>query len=87
MNNLQIKTKCDSCINAETIAQQPQIFVVATAPQEAQQPATQTVKYETQETQVTSQTGQGTLGTQNSIPIGVKAVTGTTGIHNLKFRP
>lgn len=73
----QVKTKCDNCISAENIAaQQPQIFVVAAAPQEAQN-STQTVKYETQETQVTSQTPQASLGTQNSIPIGVKAVTGT----------
>lgn len=77
--SFQMKTKCETCLSAESIAhQQPQIFVVAAAPQET---ATQTVKYEQDPatTQVVaSQTSQANLGTQNSIPIGVKSVTGKT---------
>ncbi|CAH1993376.1 unnamed protein product [Acanthoscelides obtectus] len=52
-----MKVRCENCLSAEAI--QPQIFVVATA-------ETSTVKYEETHTQTT------TLGTQNSIPIGVK---------------
>lgn len=73
-----MKTKCETCLSAESIAHQPQIFVVAAAPQETA--TTQTVKYEPDPvtTQVvTSQTSQANLGTQNSIPIGVKTVTGS----------
>lgn len=73
-----MKTKCETCLSAESIAHQPpQIFVVAAAPQETT--TTQTVKYEQDPvtTQVvTSQTSQTNLGTQNSIPIGLKSVTG-----------
>nr|XP_023022526.1 zinc finger protein 160-like [Leptinotarsa decemlineata] len=53
-----MKVKCENCLSAEAI--QPQIFVVATAPDTS-------VKFE-------ESTGTQTqaLGTQNSIPIGVK---------------
>lgn len=53
-----MKVKCETCLSAESI--QPQIFVVATAPDSS------TVKFEESTTQTT------TLGTQNAIPIGVK---------------
>ncbi|XP_030747427.1 zinc finger protein 98-like isoform X5 [Sitophilus oryzae] len=56
-----MKVKCENCLNAEAI--QPQIFVVAAAPE------TPTVKFE--ESSTGTQT-QSTLGTQNSIPIGIK---------------
>lgn len=77
-----MKIKCETCLSAESIAQQqPQIFVVATAPADASgQPPT--VKYEPEPvtTQVVTtqqqQAQQTNLGTQNTIPIGVKTVTG-----------
>ncbi|KAB0791544.1 hypothetical protein PPYR_03344 [Photinus pyralis] len=56
-----MKVKCETCLSAEAI--QPQIFVVATAPD-----ATTTVKFEESTgTQTTSN-----LGTQNTIPLAVK---------------
>ncbi|XP_056641336.1 zinc finger protein 665-like isoform X1 [Diorhabda sublineata] len=55
-----MKVKCENCLSAEAI--QPQIFVVAAAPDA-------TVKYE--ETTGT-QTQTQALGTQNTIPIGIK---------------
>lgn len=74
-----MKVKCENCLNAEAI--QPQIFVVATAPDNT------TVKFE-ESTGTQTQTNLGGLfyknsfeilnifnvflGTQNSIPIGVK---------------
>lgn len=56
----EFQVKCETCLSAEAI--QPQIFVVATAPD------TSTVKFE--ESTGTQTTAN--LGTQNSIPIGVK---------------
>ncbi|XP_060533453.1 zinc finger protein 62-like [Cylas formicarius] len=54
-----MKVKCENCLSAEAI--QPQIFVVAAAPETA-------VKFE----ESTGTQTQSNLGTQNSIPIGVK---------------
>lgn len=77
-----MKTKCETCLSAESIAQQqPQIFVVATAPPQDANGQPQTVKYEaepvtTQVVTTQQQTSQANLGTQNTIPIGVKTVTG-----------
>ncbi|XP_044763269.1 zinc finger protein 723-like isoform X2 [Coccinella septempunctata] len=61
-----MKVKCESCLSAEAI--QPQIFVVATAPD------TSTVKFEESTgTQTTSTNLEFQItGTQNTIPIGVK---------------
>lgn len=60
-----MKTKCETCLSAEAIQPQ-QIFVVASAPADA------TVKFEettATQTQTASNVG---IGTQNTIPIGVK---------------
>ncbi|XP_066153615.1 transcription factor Clamp-like isoform X2 [Euwallacea fornicatus] len=58
-----MKVKCENCLSAESI--QPQIFVVAAAPEPAP-----TIKFEESTgTQTQSPTA---LGTQNSIPIGIK---------------
>lgn len=56
-----MKVKCETCLSAEAI--QPQIFVVATAPD-----ATSTVKFE----ESTGTQTSSNLGTQNTIPLAVK---------------
>ncbi|KAL1502611.1 hypothetical protein ABEB36_007730 [Hypothenemus hampei] len=58
-----MKVKCENCLSAESI--QPQIFVVAAAPDPTP------VKFE-ESTGTQTQNSTSSLGTQNSIPIGIK---------------
>ncbi|XP_050309083.1 zinc finger protein 678-like isoform X2 [Anthonomus grandis grandis] len=72
-----MKVKCETCLSAEAI--QPQIFVVAAAPEPQ-------IKFE-ESTGTQTQNPNATLGTQNSIPIGqVKTIHQTTNNHPVKKR-